>query len=720
MHNLKTHAKRVALSLLLATVSAAAVVGQNAFISTIGPSNITMLNTTTNALAGFMSVPGQPTGIAITPDGAYIYAACQGANSVAVVSTSSYKVVTTIPVETTPIRLAMKPDGKQVYVVNQASNSVSVIDVASNTVVATILVGSRPTDVAFSPDGSSAYVTNYYGYTVSMINTLSQSVSATWSTAAGPQAIVVRGDGTIYVACQFSNAVSVFGPTGNSLGTISGFAYPSGMAVSSDGSRLYVANANAATLSVVDTGAKQIVATVATASSPTNVRLSRDSSTVYVISQKMSQINVVSAATNAVVTTVKGVGPYPVDMVFPPVNPPPVSDPPPPPPCSYSLTQSSASFTSSGGTGSVNVTAGSGCAWTAVSNAGWVTITSGASGSGNGTVDFTAGANTSSAQMTGTLTIAGQTYTITEAGLVVTSDAPPADMAQGKAASQSSTYGGALPSRAVDGNTDGVFSHNSVSHTNSQANAWWELDLGSSAAISSITIWNRTDCCSNRLSDYWVFVSDTPFGDADTPTTLQTRTGTWSAHQTSYPNPSSSIPVSAQGRYVRVQLSGTNYLSLAEVQVFGTLGTAPVNVAQGKTAAQSSTYSGATASRAVDGNTDGVFAHNSVSHTNSQANAWWGVDLGSSASITSINVWNRTDCCSNRLSDYWVFVSDSPFGATDTPAVLQSRVGTWSIHLTSYPNPSASIPVNTQGRYVRVQLSGTNYLSLAEVQVFGN
>jgi hypothetical protein len=64
-----------------------------------------------------------------------------------------------------------------------------------------------------------------------------------------------------------------------------------------------------------------------------------------------------------------------------------------------------------------------------------------------------------------------------------------------------------------------------------------------------------------------VFVSNTPFGPADTPSTLQFRAGTFSNHQTATPNPSIIVPVGTQGRYVRVQLSGTNYLSLAEVQV---------------------------------------------------------------------------------------------------------------------------------------------------------
>ena len=62
----------------------------------------------------------------------------------------------------------------------------------------------------------------------------------------------------------------------------------------------------------------------------------------------------------------------------------------------------------------VAVTAAAGCAWTATSNANWLTITNGASGSGNGTVNFTVAANTG-AMRTGTLTIAGQTFTVTQA-----------------------------------------------------------------------------------------------------------------------------------------------------------------------------------------------------------------------------------------------------------------------------------------------------------------
>ncbi len=145
------------------------------------------------------------------------------------------------------------------------------------------------------------------------------------------------------------------------------------------------------------------------------------------------------------------------------------------------------------------------------------------------------------------------------------------------------------------------------------------------------------------------------------------------------------------------------------------------NLALGQDATQSSTYSATTiAARAVDGITDGDITNNSVTHTNLDANAWWQVDLGSSATVKSVVIANRTDCCGDRLGDYWVFISDQPFSAADTPANLQKRPGVWGSHQTTAPQTRATIAVpDVHGRYVRVQLSGTNYLSLAEVQVIG-
>ena len=93
---------------------------------------------------------------------------------------------------------------------------------------------------------------------------------------------------------------------------------------------------------------------------------------------------------------------------------------PPPPPCTYSISSSSQTVVAAGGPGTVGVTAGGGCTWTASSSAAWITITSGATGTGNGSVAFSVAANTGAARM-GSLTIAGQTFTVNQEAFV----APP-------------------------------------------------------------------------------------------------------------------------------------------------------------------------------------------------------------------------------------------------------------------------------------------------------
>jgi hypothetical protein len=89
------------------------------------------------------------------------------------------------------------------------------------------------------------------------------------------------------------------------------------------------------------------------------------------------------------------------------------------PACTYSLNPTSASIAALGGTGNVAISAGAGCDWTASSNAGWITVTSGSSGTGNGSVAFAVAPNISAAR-SATVTIAGQTFTVDQAALICT------------------------------------------------------------------------------------------------------------------------------------------------------------------------------------------------------------------------------------------------------------------------------------------------------------
>jgi len=78
-------------------------------------------------------------------------------------------------------------------------------------------------------------------------------------------------------------------------------------------------------------------------------------------------------------------------------------------PCGYSITRSSQFIPAAGGTGGVSVLTQPGCAWTATSQAGFVSITAGNSGNGNGTVNFSVEAN-GGAPRQGTQTIPGNLY----------------------------------------------------------------------------------------------------------------------------------------------------------------------------------------------------------------------------------------------------------------------------------------------------------------------
>ena len=111
-----------------------------------------------------------------------------------------------------------------------------------------------------------------------------------------------------------------------------------------------------------------------------------------------------------------------------------------------------------------------------------------------------------------------------------------------------------------------------------------------------------------------------------------------------------------RARFVRVELPGRGkLLQLAEVQVFSD----GKNIAPTGTASQKSTFAGAAASRAIDGNTAAEYEKGSVSHTADQTgDPWWEVELKDSYPIHKISVWNRAEAA-ERLEGFRITVLDA-------------------------------------------------------------
>ncbi|HWW61211.1 MAG TPA: NBR1-Ig-like domain-containing protein, partial [Thermoanaerobaculia bacterium] len=296
----------------------------------------------------------------------------------------------------------------------------------------------------------------------------------------------------------------------------------------------------------------------------------------------------------------------------------------------------------------------------------------------------------------------------------------PVNLVLGRAANQTTALTGDFAEdahKAVDGNTNGNYAAGSVTHTKDYFQPFWEVPLSNPSVVKQVDIWNRTDCCSERLSNFYVFVSR-DYVMSNDPVTASHQAGVWTYYVAGPAPAHLTIPVpSVQASWIRIELAGQGVLSMAEVQVWN----APIATLTNTT--QSSTSTGVTpagdAFRAADGSRDGSYTAGSVTHTNAEVQPWWQADLGASTPIEHIDVWNRTDCCGERLADFYLFVSDVPFSSPSLSATL-SQPG-----VSAYfrPGPAGQITpvrVNRYGRYVRVQLAGAapGVLSLAEVQVF--
>ena len=90
-------------------------------------------------------------------------------------------------------------------------------------------------------------------------------------------------------------------------------------------------------------------------------------------------------------------------------------------------------------------------------------------------------------------------------------------------------------------------------------------------------------------------------------------------------------------------------LSLAQVQAWGSDGTNRASARNGGVAWQTSTAHNGSAHRAIDDNTSGLWGHRSVTHTTHHPQEYWQVVLNPPSFIYSVDVFNRTDCCSHRL-----------------------------------------------------------------------
>ncbi|XP_062420860.1 uncharacterized protein LOC119221789 [Pungitius pungitius] len=173
-----------------------------------------------------------------------------------------------------------------------------------------------------------------------------------------------------------------------------------------------------------------------------------------------------------------------------------------------------------------------------------------------------------------------------------------------------------------------------------------------------------------------------------------------------------------KGRYITLRLPGSGRtLCLCEFEVFiGDYEYPQPNLALKGDATQSSTSSVFVAAKAIDGNRNSYLPKGSCTHTESETDPWWRVDLGQEYDITSVKVTNRGDCCGERLDGAEIRVGSS----------LENN-GNNNTRCASIPSLSAGKTKtyrcdggSVEGRFVNVIIPGdSRTLTLCEVEVYG-
>ncbi|MFD2871298.1 gliding motility-associated C-terminal domain-containing protein [Mucilaginibacter ximonensis] len=210
---------------------------------------------------------------------AYITSSSASSNIVSVINTATRAIVATIPVDKKPFGVAVGPDGRRIYVVDSktlpggapSTGVVSVIDAISNTVVDTYAAGGNPTNIVLNSSGTRAYVVN-------------------------------EGTGSISVLDITPNKTTI-----PDITNISGAV---GIAISADGSRLYVGSSTQQ-LYVIDATTNQIIKKIQTQSAyPTSLCVSPDGNYVYVTNNTSNYISVINVTTGDSKNITVGLAPY--------------------------------------------------------------------------------------------------------------------------------------------------------------------------------------------------------------------------------------------------------------------------------------------------------------------------------------------------------------------------------------------------------------------------
>jgi YVTN family beta-propeller protein len=256
-------------------------------------------------------------GLAWSPDGTKLYSSGAAANSVNELAWRNGRLTRTgtLPlgrsaretIEGSPRQnvpqsfvggISVSPDGTRLVAAHVLGEAISLVELQTGVVRATADVPAEPYTTLFSRDGSTVFVSLWGGARVLLRDPKTLAAKGEIVVGEHPNAMVQAADGRLFVACANTNAVWVVDPAAmKPTEQISVALFPeappgstpNALALSPDGQRLLVANADNNTVAIVDVskaGASRVIGFVPTGWYPTGVAFSRRGEAIYVLSGK--------------------------------------------------------------------------------------------------------------------------------------------------------------------------------------------------------------------------------------------------------------------------------------------------------------------------------------------------------------------------------------------------------------------------------------------------
>lgn len=295
-----------------------------------------------------------PRAIVFSPAKGKVYAVDTGHNAVDIYPASADRPHR-VAVRASPVSIAVNTATGRVYVANAGDGAVSVLDPDSDAVVATIPVGLHPYSIAADPATGNVFVTHTFGDQISLIDGATNTVTQIHTGSADLIAVNSR-TGTIYLL-GYGGAVTVLDEASRkftrravgrhawalTLNETSGTVYvtriedadlaaikgsssepailpagaiPCAIAVDSKTNTLYVANYGDNTVTAVNAGTGQAIATLAVGERPKAIAFDPVLNLIYVANAGGNTVTVIDAAMNTILATLPaGKSPYALAVV---------------------------------------------------------------------------------------------------------------------------------------------------------------------------------------------------------------------------------------------------------------------------------------------------------------------------------------------------------------------------------------------------------------------